>query len=94
MVADACSEIAAPAGSSTTDRKRLLNDEDEEKVRTLFLESALLPIIEAALRSGSILEMAKEFDLYKVYLKLIETLAKKAALLSLMNDIGPDYQPR
>ena len=60
----------------------------------LFLESALLPILEAALRSGSILEMAKEFDLYSVLLKLVNTFAQKQVLLCLLTDIGPEYQPR
>ena len=60
----------------------------------MFLESALLPILEAALRSGSILEMAKEFDLYEVLIKLVETFAQKQALIGLLFDIGPDYEPR
>ena len=41
------------------------------------MESALLPILEAALRSGSILEMAKEYDLYNVLMHLVETFARK-----------------
>lgn len=54
----------------------------------------MLPILEAALRSGSILEMAKECDMYTTLLKLIETFAKKKVLFTLLNDIGPNYQPR
>ena len=73
MLADAC----ANSTTSGDMNKCLLSEEDEQSVRTLFLESALLPILEAALRSGSILEMAKEFDLYKVLLHLVETFAKK-----------------
>ena len=72
----------------------MLSADDEESVRNLFLQSALLPILEAALRSGSILEMAKEFDLYSALLKLTETFATKQVLITLLIDIGPEYQPR
>lgn len=54
----------------------------------------MLPILEAALRSGSILEMAKEFELYNVLLTLVKTFASKQVLITLVSDIGPDYQPR
>ena len=63
MLADSCSDIVTPL-ENLENNKSLLSSEDEESVRKLFLESALLPILEAALRSGSILEMAKEWDLY------------------------------
>lgn len=42
-----------------------------DELKDLFLESALLPILEAAFRSGSLLEMAKEYDLYTAYLELV-----------------------
>jgi hypothetical protein len=42
-----------------------------EEVKELFLESAFLPNLEAALRSGSLLEMVKEFDLNISYLQFI-----------------------
>ena len=93
MLADACSEIISPL-ESMEGRKRLLSEDDEQLVKSLFLESSLLPILEAALRSGSILEMAKEFDLYKVLLKMIETFGQKQVLIDLLFDIGPDYEPR
>jgi len=44
-------------------------------MQDLILESALLPILESALRSGSLLEMAKETQLYHSYLDLIAELA-------------------
>jgi len=90
MLADSCSDIVTPL-ENLENNKSLLSSEDEESVRKLFLESALLPILEAALRSGSILEMAKEWDLYSTLLRLIETFAKKKVLFTLLNDIGPDY---
>lgn len=96
MLADSCSDIVSPLEQtkSSAQQRRLLDDDDEKIVKKIFLESALLPILEAALRSGSILEMAKEFDLYTVLLQLIETFSKKQVLLCLLNDIGSDYQPR
>ena len=42
-----------------------------------FLESALLPILEAGMRAGTILEMAKDLDLYLTYFDMIEVMASK-----------------
>jgi len=63
-------------------------------VKTLMLESALLPAIEAALRSGSLLEMAKDFEMNKNYLLLVQELAAHEDLMSLLVDIGDQFQPR
>ena len=57
--------------------KPLLDPEDESKIKEMFLNSALVPALESALRTGSILEMAKELNLFLAYLGLIETIAKK-----------------
>ena len=46
------------------------------RVKSLILESSLLPILEAAMRSGSLLEMAKEIQLFEAYLELIKAIAK------------------
>ena len=51
------------------------DDDDQTGMKDLLLESALLPILEAALRSGSLLEMAKETQLYNSYLDLIAGLS-------------------
>lgn len=37
-------------------------------MRSIIIESAILPTIESALRSGSLLEMAKEMHLYETYI--------------------------
>ena len=39
-----------------------------EQVKDIVLESALLPLLEAAFRNGSWLEMAKEYEVYHSYL--------------------------
>jgi|LauGreDrversion4_2_1035121.scaffolds.fasta_scaffold346120_3 hypothetical protein len=43
----------------------------DQKVKDLFLESAFLPNLESAMRSGSLLEMVKEYDLNISYLQFI-----------------------
>jgi hypothetical protein len=40
--------------------KDTISEENKIKMKELILESALLPILESAMRSGSLLEMAKE----------------------------------
>ena len=72
----------------------LLTLEDEKKIKELFLESSLLPSVEAALRAGSILEMSKELDLYLTYLSLIEAFAQKKSLIGLLLDIDEVYEPK
>jgi hypothetical protein len=41
------------------------------EIKSILLESSLLPTLEAALRSGSLLEMAKEYDLNMAYLGFV-----------------------
>lgn len=38
------------------------------KLKVSILESSILPTLESAFRSGSLLEMAKEMNLYQAYL--------------------------
>jgi hypothetical protein len=51
--------------------KHTLKNSNSEDLKALVLESAILPILESALRSCSLLEMAKETNLYNSYLDLI-----------------------
>lgn len=51
--------------------KNMIKSKDWEappEIKEVLLESALLPTLEAALRSGSLLEMAKEYELNIAYL--------------------------
>ena len=59
----------------------------------MILESALLPILEQALATGSLLEMAKDVGLYKSYLELIKVLSEDKNLNFTMVEIGNDYVP-
>ena len=42
-----------------------------EEIKNLLLESALLPTLESAFRSGSLLDMAKEYELNMAYLGFV-----------------------
>lgn len=76
-----------------------VKDSDEQgsqvkiEMKDLILESALLPILEQAMRSGSLLEMAKETLLYNAYLDLIVELAQNENYFNLLDNIGSDYVP-
>lgn len=63
-------------------------------MKELILESPLLPIIEAALATGSLLEMAKEVGLYKSYLELVRVLAEDKNFNFTMLEIGNEYVPQ
>ena len=76
------------------DDVEVISGKEESKIKQLFLESALLPILEAGMRAGTILEMAKDVDLYLSYFDLIEIMASKENFFDLLSDIGADYEPR
>ena len=62
-------------------------------LKDLILESALLPVLENAFRSGSILEMAKEYELYNAYLDFIVTICDNKQLMDILMEIGKEYEP-
>lgn len=64
----------------------------DKLLKTLY-ESALLPLLEAAFRSGSLLEMTKEADLYQGYMRLVQALAKHRVLAPIFLDIPRNYLP-
>jgi hypothetical protein len=64
------------------------------EIKNMLLESALLPTLEAAFRSGSLLEMAKEFELNMAYLAFVEEIVGHPSLIDLVFDIGAEYEPR
>jgi hypothetical protein len=68
--------------------------EAPKEIKDLILESSLLPTLESAFRSGSLLEMAKDYDLNMAYLGFVEELSNHLSLLDLLMDIGEDYEPR
>ena len=44
------------------------------QIKSMLLESALLPTLEAAFRSGSLLEMANDYELNMAFLVFVEQL--------------------
>ena len=62
-------------------------------MKDIILESALLPILEQAMRSGSLLEMAKQAQLYNIYLDLIAELAQNKKYINLLDKISRQYVP-
>ena len=77
--------------------KHMIKSKDWEappEIKNMLLESALLPTLEAALRSGSLLEMVKEYDLNMAYLGFVMELANHSSLIDLVLDIGNSYEPR
>ena len=68
--------------------------EAPKEIKDIILESSLLPTLESAFRSGSLLEMAKDYDLNMAYLGFVEELSNHLSLLDLLMDIGDDYEPR
>jgi hypothetical protein len=65
-----------------------------DKLMKIVYESALLPLLEAAFRSGSLLEMAKEADLYKAYMRLVIAIAKHRVLAPIFLDLPRNYVPQ
>ena len=63
-------------------------------LRVQLLESALLPTMESAFRSGSLLEMAKEIELYLAYLQFTLALAKIPSLFDVLLELGDHLEPR
>jgi hypothetical protein len=55
--------------------------------------SCLLPLIENAFRTGSLLDMFKHYELYHSYILLIKVFAEKGNLINLLTELGPHFLP-
>ena len=75
---------------SFLDCERPLTD---SKLAEIIKNSCLLPLIESALRSGSLLDISKEADLFRSYLNIIKSLANNPGTVSCLLDIDPKYKP-
>ena len=56
--------------------------------------SALLPLIESAFRSGSLLDMSKDAELFISYLKITRLISRHKSLLPLLFELDPHYVPK
>ena len=82
--------------SLTTIVKNMLQSEDwkpHESILRIFCESCILSLIENALRCSSLLEMAKEKELYMIYLDLALQMSKLEPLVPALLPIDRHYQP-
>lgn len=59
-----------------------------------ILQSCLLPLIENAFRTGSLLDMVKFSKLYISYLRLVRVFAKNRSLMFTLIEIDQKYKPK
>lgn len=59
-----------------------------------LLESCLLPLIETAFRSGSMIQMSKQIDLVSLYLKLVRILASNPKTIHILGELDDHYEPK
>lgn len=71
-----------------------LDQDASNEVIRILLSSCLLPLLESAFRSGSLLEMNKEHHLYIAYLHLVKVFARNNHLATLLLPIPQNYLPR
>ena len=64
-----------------------------QNLMKIILESPILPCIESSFRGGSLLELSKDSESFKTYLKLTEVLSKNNSLIPLLLEISKDYKP-
>jgi hypothetical protein len=50
-------------------------------------------LLESALRSGSLLDISKEPDLFRNYLNIIKSLANNPATIDCLLPLDPKYKP-
>jgi hypothetical protein len=65
-----------------------------ERLKSMVLESSLLPLLESAFRSASLLEMSKESELNQCYLRLARVVSGHRSLVPLLMPLPENYVPR
>lgn len=65
-----------------------------KKFSDLVCTSALLPLIEAAFRSGSLLDMSKDAELFICFLRIAKLFSRHHSLIPLLLDLDPHYVPK
>jgi len=64
-----------------------------ESVLEEILQSALIPILEQALRNSSFLELSKEADLYHSHLELLRAICRQKKLQPALIKLDRRYKP-
>lgn len=65
-----------------------------KKLLEIICTSALLPLLESTFRSGSLLDMSKDADLFFCQLRLVRVMSHHHALIPCLLDLDPHYQPK
>lgn len=52
-----------------------------------------MPLLESALRSGSLLDISKDAELFKCYLQIVKLLASHPATIECVLDLDKKYKP-
>jgi len=65
-----------------------------KKFSDLVCTSALLPLIEAAFRSGSLLDMSKDSELFISFLRITRLFSRHHSLIPLLLDLDRHYFPQ
>ena len=65
-----------------------------KEVTESIMVSCLLPLVENAFRTGSLLDMVKFHKLYTSYLRLVRVFSKNRLLSQCLLDINPKYKPK
>jgi len=65
----------------------------DDRLSEIIKESCLLPLIENALRSGSLLDISKEVELFKSYLGIIKNMANNPSTIGCLLEIDKKYKP-
>lgn len=65
----------------------------DSRLSDIIKSSCLLPLLESSLRSGSLLDISKEAELFKNYLHIIKNLANNPATIDCLLDLDKKYKP-
>jgi hypothetical protein len=65
----------------------------DEILSDIVKESCLLPLLESALRSGSLLDISKESELFKCYLQIVKLLSNHPSTIDCVLDLDKRYKP-
>jgi len=65
-----------------------------KEVLDCVYESSLLPYLEDSLRAGTLLEISKFPEKFKLVFKLVRTLSKNKKLIPILMTIPKNYEPK
>ena len=66
----------------------------DERLSEIIKESCLLPLLESATRSGSLLDISKDNELFKAYLHIVRLFASHPSTIDCILELDKDYKPQ